>query len=153
MTFGAAGRLALVDELDAALEVEAELASACVERSTTARAGDQPEDDQQDEEVAAAVGHRRCCESRLLRRRRARAAARRRRRRRGRCRPTAFAGRSPSALTVTRLAELAHAPLEHGADVVVAALELQAEHLAHRAADHLLVGRGRSARASRGRSR
>ena len=46
---------------------------------------------------------------------------------------------SPSALTVTPLPSLAHSPLEHGAHVVLPALEVEAEDLAHLAADHLLV--------------
>ena len=48
-------RLALVDELDAALEVEAELG--VLLRDDVERPGDQAEDDQQDEERAAAFGH------------------------------------------------------------------------------------------------
>src|SRR3954452_11857594 len=67
------------------------------------------------------------------------------------------------------LAELADAPLEHGADVVLPALEVEPEHVAHLAAHDLLVGQagqlaraagrspprrtGRSAGATRGRSR
>src|SRR3954451_625643 len=42
-----------------------------------------------------------------------------------------------------RLVENAHSPLERGADVVVARLELEAEHLLHRAADHVVVAEAR----------
>jgi hypothetical protein len=49
------GRLCLVDELDAALEVQAERRPA--RRDDVDRRGDQGEDDEQDEEGAAAFGH------------------------------------------------------------------------------------------------
>ncbi len=49
------GRLALVDELDAALEVEAELGRLGQDRDRGSR--DQAEDDQQNEEMATAFGH------------------------------------------------------------------------------------------------
>ena len=52
------GRLALVDEPDAALEVEAELRR--VREENGRRARDQPEDDQQDEQMAAAFRHAKC---------------------------------------------------------------------------------------------
>ena len=52
------GRLALVDEPDAALEVEAELRRVGEENGRGAR--DQPEDDQQDEQMAAAFRHAKC---------------------------------------------------------------------------------------------
>ena len=50
------GRLALVDELDAALEVEAEPRR--LGRDREQRRGEQTRDEKQDEAVAAAVGHR-----------------------------------------------------------------------------------------------
>src|SRR4051812_4835909 len=50
-----------------------------------------------------------------------------------------------------RLVENAHSPLERGADVVVAALELEPEHLLHGAADHVVVAEpGELARAAAG---
>jgi hypothetical protein len=49
------GRLALVDELDAALEVEAELG--LLRRDDRDRPGDEAEDQQEDEEIATAIGH------------------------------------------------------------------------------------------------
>ena len=49
------GRLALIDEPDAALEVEPELRR--VREENRHRTRDQPEDDQQDQQVAAALGH------------------------------------------------------------------------------------------------
>ena len=55
-SFDLAGRLALVDELDAALEVEAELGRLVGDDQR--RDDDQPEHEEQDEEVAAPVAHR-----------------------------------------------------------------------------------------------
>ena len=52
------GRLALVDEPDTTLEIEAELRRVGEENGRGAR--DQPEDDQQDEQMAAAFRHAKC---------------------------------------------------------------------------------------------
>jgi hypothetical protein len=55
----------------------------------------------------------------------------------------------PADLDDDRLAQLPHAPLEHGGDMVRAAFEVQPQHLAHLAAHDLLVGEpGELARAA-----
>ena len=75
--------LALVDELDAALQVEAE--ARLFRRDHRHRGGYQTGDDEQDQGVAAAIGH---STVQTTCRASARARARRRRRRPGRCRPS-----------------------------------------------------------------
>ena len=124
LTFDCSRRLGLVDELDAALRSRPSFVG-FVATITTSDASEQPE--------RRAAG-RRCCgggrswhatgSSELTSRASGRAAGRRRRRRPGRGRRSRCAGRSPSALTCDGLAERAHAPLQHRADVVVAVGEL-----------------------------
>ena len=135
------GRLALVDELDAALEVQAELRR--LRRDDHRGGGDQSEDQEQDEQRAAAIGHGPG----------GRVSAKRSDYRdgvstsssppsssyAGKRSATAFAGRSPSALTVTGLPSWR---TPHSSTVPTWSSppsKLEPEHLAHRAADDLLV--------------
>ena len=136
---------ALVDELGAALQVQAELAWALrgdarrLDQRSRAGAADEPED----REVAAAAAHA----SVQLRREDEQQAAVLVVRGEDVC----LGGLGPVALGVHdhRLVEHAHAPLERRADVVVAVLELEPEDLPHRAADHVEVAEAGELRAPR----
>ena len=115
------GRLGLVDELDAAAQVEAELR--LLRRDDEERRREEPGDEEQDEEVAPAVGHGTVARvAYAVGREDEQHAA------------VVVVGREQVGLRLRgqvalgvdldRLVELADAPLEHGRDGVVAVGEL-----------------------------